>query len=58
MLGALLYLAVAGVEFMDLGMHFVSFVSLYDPVPGLLVSMGIGVELGQEGLDIALIIDG
>ena len=43
---------------MDLGMHFGSFVSLCDPVLGILVSLAIDVKLGQEGLDIALIPDG
>ena len=43
---------------MALGMNFDSFGSLCAHVPGLLVSLGIDVELGQEGLDIALILDG
>ena len=36
---ALLYLAVVGVELMDLGMHFDSFGSLCDTVLGLRVSI-------------------
>ena len=31
--------------------------SICAPVPGLLVSLGIDVELGQEGLDIILVLD-
>ena len=41
-----------------MGVHFEIFVSLCAPVPGLLVSLGIDIELGQKGLDIALILDG
>ena len=43
---------------MNLGMHFDNCGSLCAPVPGLLVSLGIYVELGQEVLDITLVIDG
>ena len=43
---------------MALGVHSDSFGSLCAPVPGLLVYLGIDVELGQEVLDIALILDG
>ena len=43
---------------MALGMHFDCFGILCTPVPGLLICMGINVELGQEGLDIALILGG
>ena len=39
---------------MALGMYFDSFGSLCDPVTGLFVYLGIGGELGQEELDIAL----
>ena len=49
---------MVGVELIALGMHFDSFGSICVPVPVLLVSMGIDVELGQEGLYIALILDG
>ena len=42
---------------MALGMHFESFCSLCDPVLGLLISLGIDVELEQEGLDISFILD-
>ena len=48
---------VLGVELMKFGMHFDNFGSLRDPVPGLLVSLVIYVELGQKGLDITLVID-
>ena len=58
MLGALLCLAVVGVDLMALGVHFEIFGSLRAPVMGLLVSLDIDVELGQEGLDITLILDG
>ena len=43
---------------MALGMHFDSFGSLYDPVLSLLFSLGVDIELGQEVLDIDLVIDG
>ena len=43
---------------MALGMHFDSFGSLCAPVPGLLVSLSIDVELVQEGFDITFILDG
>ena len=49
---------MVGVELMALGVHFGSFVSLCAPVLGLLFSLGIYVELVQEGLDITLILDG
>ena len=48
---------MVGVELIALGMHFGSFGSICAPVPDLLVSLGIDVELLQEGLDIALILD-
>ena len=43
---------------MALRMHFENCVSFRVPFLGLLVSMGIDVKLGQEGLDITLILDG
>ena len=49
---------MVGVELMALGVYFDSFGSLCDLVPGLLVYLGIYVELVQEGLDIALILYG
>ena len=42
---------------MALGMHFDSFGGIFGPVPCLLISLGSDVELGQEGLDIYLILD-
>ena len=42
---------------MALGIHFDSFGGLCALVPGPIVSLGIDVELGQEGLEIALIFD-
>ena len=41
-----------------LGIHFDMFVCLYAPVLVLLVSLYIYVELGHEGLYVALILDG
>ena len=38
-------------------MNFGNFGSLRAPILGLLVSLGIDVELGQEGLDIAFVLD-
>ena len=43
---------------MALGIHFDSFDSLSVPVPSPLGSLDIDVELIQEVLDIALVIDG
>ena len=43
---------------MALGIHFEIFGSLYAPVPGLIVSLVIFVELGEEGLDIDCILYG
>ena len=40
----------------DLGIHFDKFGCLCDPVPGLLVSLGIYVELVQESLYVSLIL--
>ena len=42
---------------MALWENFDSFGSLCAPVPDLIIFMGIDVELGQEGLYIALILD-
>ena len=47
MSGSLLYLLVEGVELMDLGIHFENCGILITPVPGLIVSLGIVVELVQ-----------
>ena len=55
--GALLCLEVVGVSLMALGMHSDSCGSLRAPVPGLLVSLIIQVELVQEGLEITLVLD-
>ena len=41
-----------------LGDAFDSFGGIYDPVLGLLISLGFDVELVQEGLNIVLILDG
>ena len=49
---------MVGVELMALVMYFDSFGSLCSPVPGLLNSFGIDVELVQEVLDVAFILDG
>ena len=43
---------------MSLGMHFDSFGSLCALVLGLLVYLGIYVELVQEGLDVSLVLYG
>ena len=48
---------MVGEELVTLGMHFDSFGSLYDPVLGLIVYLGIDFELVQEGLEIALDLD-
>ena len=45
------------VELVALGMHFDNCGSLRAPIPGLLVSLGIDVQLLQEGLYIALFLD-
>ena len=42
---------------MALGMHFDNFGHLCDFFPGLVVYLGIYVELGEEFLDIYLILD-
>ena len=43
---------------MALGIHLDNIDSLHDPVPSLIVSLIIDVELGKEVLDITLIIGG
>ena len=43
---------------MALGIQFDSFGNLCAPVPGLLVSLSVYFELGQEGLDITFILYG
>ena len=43
---------------MTLYMHFDNSGSLCAPVPGLIVYLGIYIELGQEGLDITLVLHG
>ena len=47
-----------GVELLALGMHFDNCGSLRAPVLGLLIYLGIDVELGQRGLDKILVRDG
>ena len=39
-------------------MHFDNFGILCAPIPGVLIYLGIVVELIQEGFDIALVLDG
>ena len=56
--GAFLCLVVVGLSLLDLGIQFDKCGSIRSFVPGLLVSLGIDVEMGQEGLDIALVLDG
>ena len=43
---------------MAMEMQFEYFCSAHDPVPGLLVSLGIYVDMVNEGLDIILVLDG
>ena len=43
---------------MAFGINFDNCVSLHAPVPVLLVSLGMNVELGQKGLYIVLVLDG
>ena len=43
---------------MVFGIHFDCCGSLRDPVPGLLFSLGIYVELGHEVLDLVLVLGG
>ena len=45
---------VVGVELLAMGMYFGNCGSLCDPFPGIIVYVGIYVELGQKGLDITL----
>ena len=47
--GAFLFLEVVGAELVALGMQFENCGSLCAPVPGILISLGIDVELKQEG---------
>ena len=42
---------------MDLVVHFGNYDSLRAPVTGLLVYLGIDVELGKEGLNITLVLN-
>ena len=49
---------VVGVELLAMGMYFGNCGSLCDPFPGILVYVGIYVELGQKGLDITLVLGG
>ena len=46
------------VDFMVLGMHIDSSGGICAPFVVLIVSLGIDVELVQEGLDVALILGG
>ena len=48
---------VVGVELMALGVQFYSCGSIRYPVPSLLVSLGIYVELIQKGLEINFLLD-
>ena len=57
MSGEFLCFTVVGVELVALGMHFDNFGSLHAPFPSLMFSLGIDVELGQEVLDITLVLD-
>ena len=49
---------MVGVEFMALGMHFENCGSICEPVTRLIISLGSNVDMGQEGLDITLVLDG
>ena len=53
----MLCLAVVGVYVLDLGIHFNNCGSLHVPIPDQLVSLGIDVDLEQEGLDTTLVLD-
>ena len=44
------------VELVALGIHFENCGNLHSPAPGLLVFLGIYVELAQEVLDITLVL--
>ena len=48
---------VLGVELVALGINFDNCGTLCAPVPVLIVSLGIGVELVQEGVDTTLKLD-
>ena len=50
-------MSVVGVELGDLGMKFEYCDSLCDPVLGLLISLGIDVELVQGSLGTTLVLD-
>ena len=54
----MLYLELVGVKLATLEIQFDNCGSIHEPVPGLLVSQDIDVELGQEGLDTTLALDG
>ena len=56
--GALLCLAVVDLNLVELGMIFWNCGIIYAPVTGLLVSLGLCIELVQERLDINLVLDG
>ena len=43
---------------MSMGMNLDCFGSIHAPVPGLITSLVIFVELGHEGLNITLVFDG
>ena len=49
---------MVGVELVALVIHFENWGCLHSPAPVLLISLVIIVELGQEGLDIILVLDG
>ena len=53
----MIYLEVVRVELVDLGMQFDNCGIIHATVQGLLFYMVIDVELGQEGLDIALVLN-
>ena len=53
-----IWLVVVGVESVLLRINFDNFVGLCNLVSGLLVFLDIGVELGKEGLDTALVLNG
>ena len=55
MLRELLCLEVVGIQLVALDMQFENCGSLHAPVPGLLFSMIVGVELVQEELDITFL---
>ena len=55
---SLIWLEGLRVELVALGVHFDNCGSPCAPIPGLLVSLVICVELGQEGLIVTLVLDG